>query len=182
MLTFTFIKVKYLYTSIMNLKIPPTKYKESHSQIYFWNWGSSSYPDYDMWFNLFHVDLQYVASQSDLASHSKPSKVSLKCFYDSLGGISSTALFSDIPACSKPTTGYGILINLTGRSRWQPFATWTIKLLSKIMTEGTLYVEGLISTSCIVAACTLLCHGNAELQMVGSITLQVWIISSALIK
>ncbi|XP_074371417.1 serine/threonine-protein kinase ATR [Apium graveolens] len=110
-------------------------------------------------------DLQYVALQPDIAGHSKPSKVSLKCFYESLGGISSTALLSDIPDCSKPTTGYGILINLTGRSRWQPFATWTIKLLSKFLTEGTLYVEGLINTSCVVAACSLLCYGNADLQM-----------------
>lgn len=112
--------------------------------------------------------MQYVALQPDLASHSKPSKVSLKCFCESLGGISSTALLSDIPACSKPTAGNGILINLTGSSRWQPFATWTIKLLSKFLTEGTLYVEGLINTSCVVAACSLLCNGDADLQMVGS--------------
>lgn len=103
--------------------------------------------------------------------------MSVNCFCDSLNGVSSDPpLLSDIPACSKPANGYGILIDLTGKSRWQPFATWIIKLLSKCLTEGTLYVEGLINTSFVVAACTLLCYGDANLHMVGSISLQVRII------
>ncbi|XP_022748509.1 serine/threonine-protein kinase ATR-like isoform X3 [Durio zibethinus] len=49
--------------------------------------------------------------------------------------------------------------------RWQLFATWIIKLVSKCLTEGTLYVEGLINTSFVCAACSLLCYGDADLHM-----------------
>lgn len=98
----------------------------------------------------------------------------LKCFCDSLSGVSSDpARLIDIPACSKPADGYGIMIDVTGKSRWQPFATWIIKLLSKCLTEGTLYVEGLVNTSFVVAACTFLCSGDSNLHMVGGISLQV---------
>ncbi|XP_077247845.1 serine/threonine-protein kinase ATR-like [Tasmannia lanceolata] len=68
-------------------------------------------------------------------------------------------------ACCRPTDGPGVLIDLTDKPRWQPFATWTIKLLSKCLTEGTLYVEGLINASFVTAACTLLCYGDSALHM-----------------
>ncbi|KAI3970229.1 hypothetical protein MKW92_002026 [Papaver armeniacum] len=40
---------------------------------------------------------------------------------------------------------------------WHPFATWTLKIISKCLTEGTLYVEGLISVSFVSMSYTLLC-------------------------
>lgn len=108
--------------------------------------------------------------------------MSLKCFSESLTAVSSdAALLSEIPACSKPADGYGILINLTDENRWQPFATWVIKLLCKCITEGTLYVEGLIHVSFVSAACNLLCYGDANLHMVGSFGPQVWFVISKLL-
>ncbi|KAK3000866.1 hypothetical protein RJ639_021096, partial [Escallonia herrerae] len=74
-------------------------------------------------------------------------------------------LLSDFPACSKPAGGHGNLIDVTGKIRWQPLATWVVKLLCKCLSEGTLYVEGLINVPFVVAACTLLCYGDAELHM-----------------
>ncbi|XP_059653895.1 serine/threonine-protein kinase ATR [Cornus florida] len=114
-------------------------------------------------------DLLYVGSVCDKTKITESSKVYLKCFCKSFTGIcdepAQGALLSDLPACSKPANGYGVLINLTGKQRWQPFATWVIKLICKCITEGTLYVEGLINASFVSAACTLLCHGDADLHM-----------------
>lgn len=81
-----------------------------------------------------------------------------------------SALLSELPACIKPTDGFGIIINLTGVARWQPFATWIIKISCKCLTEGALNVEGLINVPFVLAACKLLCYGDAALQMV-SLTL-----------
>lgn len=101
--------------------------------------------------------------------------MSLKCFCESFTEICGyPALLSDLPVCSKPNDGPGILIDLTDKERWQPFATWIIKLLSKCLTEGTLFVEGLINASFVSAACTLLCYGDADLHMVGSILTTSW--------
>ncbi|KAF8405476.1 hypothetical protein HHK36_010382 [Tetracentron sinense] len=112
-------------------------------------------------------DLLYVASVcADRSSITASTRVSLKCFCESFTRISNDpGLFSDLPACCKPIDGPGILIDLTDKPKWQPFATWTIKLLSKCLTEGTLYVEGLVNASFICAACSLLCYGDAALHM-----------------
>ncbi|CAL5378051.1 unnamed protein product [Camellia sinensis] len=112
-------------------------------------------------------DLLYIASLcANESSITVSRKVSLKCFCESFNGISSDpALLSDLPPCSKAADGLGVLINLTGKQRWQPFATWVIRLISKCLTEGTLYVEGLINVSFVSAACTLLCYGEADLHM-----------------
>ncbi|KAE8671371.1 Serine/threonine-protein kinase ATR [Hibiscus syriacus] len=40
-----------------------------------------------------------------------------------------------------------------------------IDAMCAIEAEGTLYVEGLMNTSFVFAACTLLCYGDADLQM-----------------
>ncbi|KAK7343322.1 hypothetical protein VNO77_11979 [Canavalia gladiata] len=88
-----------------------------------------------------------------------PSRVTLRCFCESFSGI------DDLPSSNRPVDGCGLLIDLGGRSRWQPFATWILKLLCKCLTEGTLYVEGLIHASFITAACSLLCYGDAGLHM-----------------
>ncbi|KAF9601548.1 hypothetical protein IFM89_020376 [Coptis chinensis] len=66
-----------------------------------------------------------------------------------------------------PKDGPGILIDITDKPRWQLFATWTIKIMSKCLTEGTLYVEGLINASFVSSACALLCYGDATLHMSG---------------
>lgn len=113
----------------------------------------------------------YIASLDvDSSSLIEPIGLTLKCFHDSFCEVSgdSTCL-CDLPASSKPNNGFGILVNLLGKRRWQPFATWMIRLISKCLTEGTLYVEGLINVSFVSAACSLLCYGDADLHMVGKI-------------
>ncbi|XP_077247767.1 serine/threonine-protein kinase ATR-like isoform X2 [Tasmannia lanceolata] len=112
----------------------------------------------------FFLDAMLVVE--DKSNVAGSTKVSLKCFHGSFALISSApALLSDLPACCRPTDGPGVLIDLTDKPRWQPFATWTIKLLSKCLTEGILYVEGLINASFVTAACTLLCYGDSALHM-----------------
>ncbi|PON40311.1 Coatomer beta subunit [Trema orientale] len=112
-------------------------------------------------------DVFYVASCcADHASIAEPTRVTLRCFSKSFNGISNDpAHLGDLPACNKPTDGTGILINLTGKERWQPFATWMIRLLAKCLTEGTLYVEGLIDVSFVMAACSLICYGDSDLHV-----------------
>ncbi|KAF6176279.1 hypothetical protein GIB67_023570 [Kingdonia uniflora] len=111
-------------------------------------------------------EILYIASVCADESSVAASKEPLKCFYETFSGISDgPALFGGLPACCKPVEGPGVLINLTDKTRWRPFATWTIKILSKCLTEGTLYVEGLINASFISAACTLLCYGDSALHM-----------------
>ncbi|XP_015941840.1 serine/threonine-protein kinase ATR [Arachis duranensis] len=107
-------------------------------------------------------DVVHVASlchQHDCNDGSSTSKFTIKCFCDSFSGI------GDLPATLKPVDGYGLLIDLSGQARWQPFATWILKLISKCITEGTLYVEGLIGVSFVSAACSLLCYGDSDLHM-----------------
>lgn len=112
----------------------------------------------------------YVASLcADNARGTVSTGLTLRCFCKSFDGIfSDPAHLGDLPASNKPVDGTGILINLTGKLRWQPFATWMIKLLGKCLTEGTLYVEGLIDVPFIMAACSLLCYGDADMHMVGN--------------
>ena len=101
------------------------------------------------------------------ASTVEPTALTLRCFCESFSGIfNDPSHLGDLPACNKPTDGTGILINLTGKARWQPFATWIIKLLAKCITEGILYVEGLINMPFVTAGCSLLCYGDADLQVV----------------
>lgn len=119
---------------------------------------------------------------ADEPSNTVSSKVSLKCFCESFNGISSDpAHLSDLPPSSKTSDGPGVLINLTGRKRWQPFATWVIKLICKCLTEGTLYVEGLVNVSFVSAACSLLCYGDSDLHMVGSILITSWLLEHGLL-
>ncbi|KAK6916768.1 UME domain [Dillenia turbinata] len=112
-------------------------------------------------------DLLYVATvYADTSISSLSARVTLKCFSESFKEISSDpALLSDLPLCSKPQDGFGILIDLKDMQRWQTFATWIIKLLSKCLTDGTLYVEGLVNASFVSAACSLICYGVADLQI-----------------
>lgn len=80
---------------------------------------------------------------ADESRNAVSSKVSLKCFCDSFNGISNDpAHLSDLPPSCKTIDGLGVLINLTGRQRWQPFATWIIKLVTsqqRGVSENTVY-------------------------------------------
>lgn len=97
----------------------------------------------------------------------EPKKLWLKSFCESFARIrNDPALLGDLPVCNRPTNGEGILIDLTGKERLLAFATSAIKLLSKCLTEGTLYVEGLLDASCVLAVCKLLCCGDDDLHMV----------------
>ncbi|KAG4907395.1 hypothetical protein JHK86_055879 [Glycine max] len=111
-------------------------------------------------------DILYVASLG--VNGSSRSRVTLKCFSDSFSGV------EDLPSTNRPVDGRGLLIDLTAPTRWQPFATWILKLVCKSLTEGTLYVEGLIRASFISAACSLLCDGNADLHMVCVLVREIW--------
>lgn len=105
---------------------------------------------------------------ADSSNITESTCLNLKCFCESFTGIfSDPDHLGDLPESNKPTDGIGIMINLMGKRRWRPFATWIIKLLSRCLTEGTLYVEGLIHGSFVSAACSLICYGDADLQMVG---------------
>ncbi|MCD7463303.1 hypothetical protein HAX54_050313 [Datura stramonium] len=113
-------------------------------------------------------DLLHVASLCDKRRSTEPREVHLRCFSESFGGGWSnheTTILSDLPLCCKPSDGNGILINVKGKERWQPFASSSIKILCKCLTEGTLYVEGLLETSSVLSACTLLCYGDADVHM-----------------
>ncbi|KAF5185097.1 serine/threonine-protein kinase ATR [Thalictrum thalictroides] len=110
-------------------------------------------------------DLLHVASICFDQSNSKAS-ARVICLSESFNGIiNSPPLFNNLQACCTSKDGPGILIDLTDKSRWQSFATWTIKIMCKCLTEGTLYVEGLIHSSSVSSACTLLCYGDATLHM-----------------
>ncbi|KAL5978487.1 hypothetical protein ACLOJK_029604 [Asimina triloba] len=110
--------------------------------------------------------LSLVSLYADKLTIIASSTISLRCFCESFHGISNDPyIFSDLPACCKPRDGPGVLIDLSDKQRWRPFATWIVKILGKCLTEGTLYVEGLMNASFVSAACTLLCHGDAALHM-----------------
>ncbi|KAL5561258.1 hypothetical protein UlMin_031005 [Ulmus minor] len=112
-------------------------------------------------------DLMYVASLcADGSSTTESTRLTLRCFCKSFNGIfDDPSHIGHLAACNKPIDGSGILINVMGKARWQPFATWMIKLLTRCVREGTLYVEGLINVSFVMAACSLLCYGDADLHM-----------------
>ncbi|XVE48802.1 hypothetical protein DITRI_Ditri01bG0031900 [Diplodiscus trichospermus] len=112
-------------------------------------------------------DTLYIGSLSmETSTITEATRLTLKCFQQSFSAnLSDSTCLCDVPTSNKPIDGPGILINLFGRNRWQPFATWIVKLLSKCLTEGTLYVEGIIDTSFVCAACSLLCYADADLQM-----------------
>lgn len=94
----------------------------------------------------------------------------VRCFAESFSRLSDGGVsLSDLPECNKPIDGYGISIDLTLKERWQLFSTWIIRLLSKCLTEGTLYVEGLVTSSLISDVCYMLSYDDADLLMVSSI-------------
>lgn len=114
-----------------------------------------------------NADILYIASLgTDTSSFLESTRVTLNCFSESLKGIfEDPDHLGDLPEINRPTNGSGFLINLTGKKRWQPFATWIIKLLGKCLAKGTMDVEGLISMSDVSATCSLLCYEDSDLQV-----------------
>ncbi|GER42368.1 serine/threonine-protein kinase ATR [Striga asiatica] len=111
-------------------------------------------------------DLLYAASIYNERGLKEPTRLLLKSFAKSFSrGRGEPALLDDIPLCNRPDSGDGILVDLTGKERWLPFATSAIKLLCKCLTEGTLYVEGLLDAACVLSICSLLCYGDDDLHM-----------------
>ncbi|ONK66743.1 uncharacterized protein A4U43_C06F11490 [Asparagus officinalis] len=106
-------------------------------------------------------DILYVASLHS----NNTSRVLLKCFSESFTAISAVPTLFELPACCRPADGPGVLVDLTDKSRWKLFAGWILKLVSKCLTEGTLYVEGLVRMSFVSSACSLLCFADAALHM-----------------
>ncbi|XP_042464965.1 serine/threonine-protein kinase ATR-like isoform X2 [Zingiber officinale] len=105
------------------------------------------------------TDVLYILSTSD--------SVSLKCFSESFSLILECPMtFSELPVCCQPLDDPGVLVGLTDKTRWQPFAAWTIRLINKCLMEGTLHVEELINVSFAYSVCSsLLCYRDATLHM-----------------
>ncbi|KAL6603454.1 hypothetical protein ACP70R_043815 [Stipagrostis hirtigluma subsp. patula] len=96
-----------------------------------------------------------------------PGRCSVKCLCGCFSDIwDSPGNFSELPTSCQPKNGPGVLVDLTGDARWRPFATWLIKLVNKCLTDGTLYVDGLVNMSFVSAACSILCYGDESLQKV----------------
>lgn len=113
------------------------------------------------------IDLVYATSIYDDGGSTESKRVLVKSFSESFARIrNEPALLGGLPDCNKPPYGEGLSVDLTGKERFLGFATSAVKLLSKCLTEGTLYVEGLLDASCIMAVCKLLCWGDDDLHMV----------------
>lgn len=123
----------------------------------------------------FITDLKSVASlYAEKTSFTASATVSVKCFSESFSAISgATDLFCDIPPSCKPADGAGILVNVTDEPRWQPFASCVIKIINRCLIDGTLHVEGLIRSSFMFNACSLVCYGDAALHMVSVANMKV---------
>jgi len=115
------------------------------------------------------TDVLYVASLHDRSpSGVPPGRCLVKCLCGSFLDILDTpGPYSELPASCRPKNGPGVLVDLTGDARWRPFATSLIKLVNKCLTDGTLYVDGLVNMPFVSAACSILCYGDGSLHKVG---------------
>jgi serine/threonine-protein kinase ATR len=114
------------------------------------------------------TDVLYVASLHDRSlSGVSPGRCLVKCLCGSLDILDTPGPFSELPASCRPKNGPGVLVDLTGDARWRPFATSLIKLVNKCLTDGTLYVDGLVTMPFVSAACSILCYGDGSLHKVG---------------
>ncbi|XP_074312882.1 serine/threonine-protein kinase ATR isoform X2 [Silene latifolia] len=101
-----------------------------------------------------------------VSNSKQPYRVPLRCFAKSFSRLfDSGGLLTDLPECNKPADGHGISIDLFLKERWRLFSTWTIRLLNKCLTEGTLYVDGLVTSSLVWDVCHMLCYDDAELLL-----------------
>ncbi|CAN8236301.1 unnamed protein product [Cochlearia groenlandica] len=130
---------------------------------------SNSRKAYRMFFHdalLAIEDIQPITSLCSAETELCESYIPFRCFSMSFSRIwGDSSHLCDLPETNKTRDGDGLVLNLLGAKRWQPFATCIIKLICKCLTEGTLYVEGLIHTSFVKAACSLVCCGGADMQM-----------------
>lgn len=126
--------------------------------------------------------MQPIASLHSNEPELSESHIPFRCFCMSFSGIwGDSCHLCDLPDTNKPRDGDGLVLNLLGAKRWQPFSTCILKLICKCLTEGTLYVEGLIHTSFVKAACSLVSCGGADVQMVSYylfVSLVIWFILS----
>ncbi|CAL5040806.1 unnamed protein product [Urochloa decumbens] len=114
-------------------------------------------------------DVLYVASVHDESPGGMPpGRCFVKCLCGSFSDIlDSPGPYSELPASCRPKNGGpGVVVDLTGDARWRPFATSLIKLVNKCLTDGTLYVDGLVNMSFVSAACSILCYGDGSLHKV----------------
>ena len=81
--------------------------------------------------------------------------------------MNSTAKFSELPDSLQPKNGPGVLVDLSGDTRWCSFATLLMRLINKCLTDGTLHVEGLVTMPFVSAACSIICYGDESLHKVG---------------
>ncbi|XP_057837480.1 serine/threonine-protein kinase ATR isoform X2 [Cryptomeria japonica] len=106
----------------------------------------------------------FYATESDFTASTA---LSITCFGKSFLEVysnSSAAPFCDLPNHSKAPNSPAILIDITGDTRWQPFANWILMLLNRCMIESRFQVEGLITSSFISKCCGLLCYADGLLQ------------------
>ena len=107
------------------------------------------------------TDLQYVASNQ------AESGCLVKCLCGSFSDIlDTTATFSELPDRFQPKNGPGVLVDLSGDTRWRSFATSLMRLINKCLTDGTLHVEGLVTMPFVSAACFIICYGDESLHKV----------------
>ncbi|TVU07548.1 hypothetical protein EJB05_40909, partial [Eragrostis curvula] len=113
-------------------------------------------------------DVLDVASMHDESPNGvPPGRLLVKCLCGSFSDVlDSPGIFSELPASCQPKNGPGVLVDLTGHTRWRPFATSLIKLVNKCLTDGTLYVDGLVNMSFVYATCSILCYGDESLHKV----------------
>ncbi|KAF8672849.1 hypothetical protein HU200_049186 [Digitaria exilis] len=113
-------------------------------------------------------DVLYVASIHDESPGGvPPGRCLVKCLCGSFSDlVDSPGPYSELPASCRPKNGPGVAIDLTGDARWRPFATSLIKLVNKCLTDGTLYVDGLVNMSFVSAACSIICYGDGSLHKV----------------
>jgi serine/threonine-protein kinase ATR len=115
------------------------------------------------------TDVLDVASMHDESPNGvPPGRLLVKCLCGSFSDVQdSPGIFSELPDSCRPKNGPGVLVDLSGHARWLPFATSFIKLVNKCLTDGTLYVDGLVNMPFVYAACSILCYGDESLHKVG---------------
>ncbi|KAI5062158.1 hypothetical protein GOP47_0022697, partial [Adiantum capillus-veneris] len=115
-------------------------------------------------------DLVSVASFFEFATPiTSSTTISVKCFAGafSMVDVDDKQSFCNLPSHWRATDGSGLLLDVTGKVRWQPLAEWTLKFLGRTLVEGMLHVEGLISSTFISAVGCLICFGDSSLQKTG---------------
>ncbi|MCO5595170.1 hypothetical protein L7F22_049209 [Adiantum nelumboides] len=115
-------------------------------------------------------DLVSVASFFEAATPiTSSTTITMKCFAGafSMVDVDDKQSFCNLPSHWRAKDGSGLLLDVTGKVRWQPLAEWTLKFLEKMLVEGMLHVGGLISSTFLSAVGCLICFGDSSLQKTG---------------